>query len=79
MDFSAPFGTTRAYEILFSSTGIHHDDRAPMITLETFKNGFYILRFDLTPDRDAAEEHKSLPRQGNVHIVALFKNHSSNL
>jgi len=73
MDCSSPFGATRAYETLFSSTGIHHDDRAHMITLEMFTKGFYILGFDLTPDRVADEEHISLPRQGNVRIEALFK------
>ena len=36
MDCSSPFGATRAYETLFSSTGIHHDYRALMITLEIF-------------------------------------------
>jgi hypothetical protein len=33
MDCSSPFGATRAYETLFSSIGIHHDDRAHLITL----------------------------------------------
>jgi hypothetical protein len=51
IDCSSPFGAIRAYEILFSSTGIHHDDRAHMITLEKFTKGFYILGFDLTPAR----------------------------
>ena len=55
MDFSSTFGATSAYETLFSSTGIHDDDRAHMITLEMFTKGFYILRFDLTPDREADE------------------------
>ena len=50
MDSSSPFGATRAYETLFSITGIHHDDRAFMISLEVFTKGFYILDFDLTPD-----------------------------
>ena len=65
-----PFGATRAYETLFSSTGIHHDNPAHMITLEMFTKGFYILGFDLTPDREADEEHLSLPLQGNVRIEA---------
>jgi hypothetical protein len=73
MDCSSPFGVTRAYETLFSSTGIHHDDRGHMINLEMFTKGFYILGFDLTPDREADEEHISLPRQGNVRIEARFK------
>jgi len=73
MDCSSSLGTTRAYETLFSSTGNHHDDRAHMITLELFTKGFYILGFDLTPDREADEEHINLPRQGNVRIEARFK------
>ena len=32
MDSSSLFSTTGAYETLFSSTGIHHDDRVHMIT-----------------------------------------------
>jgi hypothetical protein len=51
MDCSSTFGVTRAYETLFSSTGNHHDDRGHMINLEMFTKGFYILGFDLTPDR----------------------------
>jgi hypothetical protein len=71
-DCYSPFGATRAFETLFSSTGIHHDDRTDMITLEMFTKGFYILGFDLTPDREADEEHISLQRQGNVRIEARF-------
>ena len=60
-------------ETLFSSTGIHHDDRAHMITLQTFTQGFYVVGFDLTPDLETDEEHINLPRQGNVRIEARFK------
>jgi len=72
MDCSTPFGATRAYET-FSSTGIHHDDRAHTMTLAMFIQEFYLLRFDLTPDMEADEEHISLPRQGNLRIEARFK------
>jgi hypothetical protein len=72
MDCSSPFGTTRAYETLFSSTGTHQYDRVNMITLEIFTKGFYILGFDLTPGREANEEHISLQRQGNVRIETRF-------
>ena len=44
-----------------------------MITLKMFTKGYYILGFDRTPDREAEEEHISLPRQGNVRIEARFK------
>jgi hypothetical protein len=39
-----------------------------------FTKVFYVLDFDLTPDREADEEHISLPRQGNLRIEASFKN-----
>ena len=73
MDLSSPFGATTAYETLFSSTGNRHDERAHMITLEIFTKGFFVLGFDLTPDREADEEHISLPCHGNVRIEARFK------
>ena len=79
MDCSSPFGATRAYETLFSNTGIRHYYRAHMITLEMFTKVFYVLGFDLTPDREADEEHISLPRERNVSIEARFKNHYQNL
>ena len=73
IDCSSTFEATRAYEALFLSTGIHHDYRALMITLEIYTKGVYILGFDLAPDREADEEHIRLSRQGNVRIEALFK------
>ena len=47
-DWSSPFGVTRAYETLFSSTSIYYDDRAHMITPEMFIKDFHVLGFDLT-------------------------------
>jgi len=44
-----------------------------MIILEMFTKFFYVLGFDLSPDREADEENISLPRQGNVRIEARFK------
>jgi len=44
-----------------------------MISIEMFTKGFYVLGFDLKPNREADEEHTSLPRQGNVRIEARFK------
>jgi hypothetical protein len=73
VDTSSIFGATRAYETLFSGTGIHHDNHGHMITLDMFLQGFFVLGFDLTPDVSADEPHISLPRQGNVRIEARFK------
>jgi hypothetical protein len=61
MDCSSPFGATRAYKTLFSSTGIYHDGGAHMITLDMFTKGYYVLSFDLTPDREADDEHITYP------------------
>jgi hypothetical protein len=55
MDSPSSFGATRAHETLFSSTRIHHDDRVHMITLEMFTKGFYVLGFDLKPDKEVDE------------------------
>ena len=45
-----------------------------MITMDMFIKGFYILGFDLTPDKEADKgRHVSLPRQGNLRIEARFK------
>ena len=72
MDYSSPFGATRAYEALFPVTGIYHDEGAHMITLEMFTKRSYILGFDIILDKEADEEYISLPHQGNVHIEARF-------
>jgi len=48
---------TRAYETIFSSTGINHDGHAHMITLEMFTKCVYIFGFDLTLDREADERN----------------------
>jgi hypothetical protein len=38
-----------------------------------FTKGFFVLGFDLTPDKETDEENIFLPRQGNVRIEAHFK------
>jgi hypothetical protein len=73
MDCSSTMGVTRAYHTLFSSTGIHYGDRGHMITQEMFTKGYFILGFDLTPDREADEDHYSLTHRGNVTLEARFK------
>jgi hypothetical protein len=73
MDCSSTMRVTRAYDTLFSSTGIHYGDRGHMITPEMFTKGYFILGFDLTPDREADEDHMSLSRRGNVTLEARFK------
>ena len=73
MNTPSPFGTTRAYKnTLFE---YRHTSRGPC-SYDYPRNvyqGYYILGFDLTTDREADEKHISLPRQGNVRIEARFK------
>ena len=73
IDCSSPFGATRAYEKLFSSTGVHRDDSVHMIILGKFTKCFYLLGFDLIPDREFDKERISPPHHGNVRIEARFK------
>jgi hypothetical protein len=72
MDCPSPIAATRDYDTLFSSTVVHHDDSAHMITVEMFSKCFYVSGFDLTTDREADEEHVSLPCRGNVRFEARF-------
>ena len=48
-----------------------------MISLEMFTKGFYVLGFDLTPDREADEEHVCLIKEMCALRHAL-KNHYQN-
>jgi len=73
MDCSSTFDANSAYETLFSSTGIQYDDRAHINTLEMFTKSFYVLGFDLTPDREVDEELTCLPCPGNLRVEARLK------
>jgi len=75
MDCSSPFRANRAHETLFSSSDIHHDDLAHMITLEMFNKGYYILGFDRTPDKEVGRSAYKPARHRNVRIDARFKKH----
>ena len=76
---SSNFDATRAYETLFSSTRIKHDDRGHIITLEMFTKYFYLLDFFMTNDTEADEEHIILTRLGNMRTEARFKNRCLNI
>jgi hypothetical protein len=38
-----------------------------------FIAGYFMLLFDLTPDRGASQCHTSHPKNGNIRIEAKFK------
>ena len=54
------------YKTLFEVYGIHHSNSGLRITHDLFIKGYFMLVFDLTPDRAASEGHYSNPE--NVHI-----------
>jgi hypothetical protein len=43
--------------------------------MELFTKGFYIVGFDLTPDRENNKQHVSLARQEKERIMARFTKH----
>ena len=48
----------------FEGSGIHHSNTGLKITHDMYINCYFMLFFDLTPDRWASEPHTSLPENG---------------
>jgi hypothetical protein len=44
---------------LFEGSGVHNSNTGIQITQDVYINGYFLLLFDLTPDREASEEHTS--------------------
>jgi hypothetical protein len=65
--------TVMEYRTLFEASGIWHSNAGLQITHDMFIAGFFMLLFDLTPDHGASECHTSHPTNGNIRIVAKFK------
>jgi hypothetical protein len=63
------------YRTHFEVSGIHHSNTGLQITHDMFINGFFMLLFDLTPDRRALEAHTSIPENGNISIEQQFSRH----
>ena len=61
-----------AYNTLFEGSGIRHSNAGLQVTHDMFKAGYFMLLFDLTPDRAASEGHVSLPTQGNIRLELKF-------
>jgi hypothetical protein len=60
------------YRTLFEGSGIHHSDKGLQITHDMYINGYFMLLFDLTPDRSASEGHTSYPDNGNIRVELKF-------
>lgn len=71
-DFSSGHQYSRAYASIFSATGILHASQGNLINLEQFKNGYFLIASDLTPDLSGIDSNSSLLNQGNIRIEARF-------
>jgi len=60
------------YRTLFEVSGIHHSNSGLQITHDMYINGYFMLLFDLTPDRAASEGHTSHPDNGNIRVELKF-------
>ena len=60
------------YRTLFEGSGIHHSNSGHQITHDMFINGYFMLLFDLTPDRGASEGHTSHLENGNIRVELNF-------
>jgi hypothetical protein len=61
------------YNTLFEGSGIHHSNAGLQITHDRYIKGFFMLVFDLTPDRAASEKHSSNPENGHIHLKLKFE------
>jgi hypothetical protein len=60
------------YRTLFEGSGIHHSNSGLQITHDMYISGYFMLLFDLTPDRAASEGHTSHPDNGNIRVELKF-------
>jgi len=60
------------YRTLFEGSGIHHSNSGLQITHDMYIKGFFMLLFDLTPERGASEGHTSHPDNGNIRVELKF-------
>ena len=72
MNFSNGTMYARAYSTLFTANGILHTPQGNLITKEMFKDGYFMLAFDLTADMSSNESCNSLMNQGSLRIEARF-------
>lgn len=63
---------SRAYASLFSATGILHTIQGNMISKDMFKNGYFMLAYDLTADMSGNSNCGSLTNNGNLRLEARF-------
>ena len=60
------------YRTLFEASGIHHSNSGLQITHDMYINGYFMLLFDLTPEKAVSECHISQPDNGNIRVELRF-------
>jgi len=60
------------YRTLFGGSGIHHSNSGHQITHDIYISGYFMLLFDLTPDRATSKGHTSHPDNGNIGVELKF-------
>jgi len=60
------------YWRLFEAFGTHHSKTGLQITHDMSIKCYFMLLFDLTPDRGASEGHQSHPENGCIRIELKF-------
>jgi len=60
------------YRTLFEAFGVHHSNTGLQITHDMYINVYFVLIFDLTPDRGASEGYTSHPENGSIRIELKF-------
>jgi len=60
------------YRTLFQVSGIHHSNSGLQINHDMYISGYFMLLFDLTPDRAASEGHTSHPDICNMRVKLKF-------
>jgi hypothetical protein len=63
------------YNTPFDATGFHHSDTGLQIRHDMFLNGYFMLLFDLTPDRSVSAGHEFHPDNGVVTIELSSAKH----
>ena len=60
------------YRTLFERSGINHSNTGLQIAHDRYTNGYFMLLFDVTPDRGSSEALTSLPENDNIRIEQQF-------
>jgi hypothetical protein len=61
----------KSYLSLFTETGKFHDDNGNDITRESFRKGYTLWAFDLSPDKQEGD-HVHLVKEGNLRLDLKF-------